>query len=233
MLFPVTPPGVEQKSAWLQIRQQKPDYVLFWSAGVMTPAGIREAQASGFPRDHIYAIWWAGSDHDVKDIGAGAKGYNAITLHNSAAHDKVQDDLRKYVYDKGQGTGPADGIGAIAHTRGMMIAMLQVEAIRTAQDKFGKGKALSSEQVHWGFENLNLTTERLKALGFGEIMRPVKTSCANHMGDDWARIIQWDGGKWEVKSDWYQSDKTYIAPLVKEYADKYAKDKNIKPRTCG
>ena len=233
VLFPVTPPGVEQKSAWLQIRQQRPDYVLFWSAGVMTPAGIREAQASGYPRDHIYAIWWAGSDHDVKDIGAGAKGYNAITLHNSAAHDRVQDDLRKYVYDKGQGTGPADSIGAIAHTRGMMIAMLQVEAIRTAQEKFGKGKALTSEQVHWGFENLNLTTERLKALGFGEIMRPVKTSCANHMGDDWARIIQWDGGKWEIKSGWYQSDKTYVAPLVKEYADKYAKDKNVKPRTCG
>jgi branched-chain amino acid transport system substrate-binding protein len=232
-LFPITPPGVEQKSTWLQIRQQKPDYVLFWSAGVMTPAGIREAQASGYPRDHIYAIWWAGSDHDVKDIGAGAKGYNAITLENSAAHDKVHDDLRKYVYDKGQGTGAPDGVGSLAHTRGMMISMLQVEAIRTAQEKFGKGKALTPDQVHWGFENLNLTAEKLKALGFGEIMRPVKTSCANHMGDDWARIVQWDGAKFEIKSDWYQSDKTFIAPLVKEYADKYAKDKNIKPRTCG
>jgi branched-chain amino acid transport system substrate-binding protein len=233
VLYPVTPPGVEQKSTWLQIRQQRPDYVLFWSAGVMTPAGIREAQASGYPRDHMYAIWWAGSDHDVKDIGAGAKGYNAITLQNSAAHDKVQDDLRKYVYDKGQGTGAADSVGSIAHTRGMMISMLQVEAIRTAQEKFGKGKALTSEQVRWGFENLNITADRLKALGFGEIMRPVKTSCSNHMGDDWARIVQWDGAKWDIKPDWYQSDKTYVAPLIKEYAEKYSKDKNIKPRSCG
>ena len=232
LLLPVTPPGVEQKSTWLQIRQQKPDYVLFWSAGVMTPAGIREAQATGFPREKIYAIWWAGSDHDVKDIGAGAKGYNAITLHNSAAKDKVHDELKKFVYDKGQGTGAADEIGAIAHTRGMMIAMLQVEAIRAAQEKYGKGKALTSEQVRWGFENLNLTADRLKALGFGEIMRPVKTSCSNHMGDDWARIVQWDGSKWETKSDWYQSDKSYIAPLVKEFAEKYAKDKNLKTRSC-
>ena len=232
LLLPVTPPGVEQKSTWLQIRQQKPDYVLFWSAGVMTPAGIREAQATGFPREKIYAIWWAGSDHDVKDIGAGAKGYNAITLHNSAAKDKVHDELKKFVYDKGQGTGAADEIGAIAHTRGMMIAMLQVEAIRTAQEKFGKGKSLTSEQVRWGFENLNLSADKLKALGFGEIMRPVKTSCSNHMGDDWARIVQWDGSKWETKSDWYQSDKSYIAPLVKEFAEKYAKDKNLKTRSC-
>ena len=233
LLYPVTPPGVEQKSTWLQIRQQRPDYVLFWSAGVMTPAGIREAQASGYPREKIYAIWWAGSDHDVKDIGAGAKGYNAITLHNSAAKDKVHDELKKFVYDKGQGTGPGGGIGALAHTRGMMISMLQVEAIRTAQEKYGKGKVMTPEQVRWGFENLNLTADRLKALGFGEVMRPVQTSCANHMGNDWARIVQWDGAKWNIASDWYTSDKTHIDPLVKEYAAKYAKDKNLKPRSCG
>ncbi|WP_213958207.1 MULTISPECIES: ABC transporter substrate-binding protein [unclassified Variovorax] len=231
-LLPVTPPGVEQKSTWLQIRQAKPDYVLFWAAGVMVPAGIREAQASGFPRDKIYAIWWAGSESDVKDIGDGAKGYNAITLHNSAAKDKVQDELKKYVYDKGQGTGSASDAASIAYTRGLMISMLQVEAIRAAQDKFGKGKSLTPEQVRWGFENLDLTTDKLKALGFGEIMRPVKTSCTNHMGNDWARIAQWNGSKWEIKSDWYQSDKTHIDPMIKEYAAKYAKDKNVKPRSC-
>ncbi len=232
-LFPVTPPGVEQKSTWLQIRQQKPDYVLFWSAGVMTPAGVREAQASGYPREKIYAVWWAGSDHDVKDLGAGAKGYNAITIHNSAAKDKVHDELKKFVYDKGQGTaGNASEVGVMAHTRGMMISMLQVEAIRTAQEKFGKGKAMTPEQVKWGFENLDLTADKLKALGFGEVMRPVKTSCSNHMGTDWARIVQWDGGKWNITSDWYQSDKSLIDPLVKELSAKYAKDKNITPRSC-
>ena len=231
-LFPVTPPGVEQKSTWLQIRQQKPDYVMFWSAGVMTPAGIREAQASGYPREKMYAVWWAGSDHDVKDLGAGAKGYNAVTIHNSAAKDAVHDAIRKQVYDKGQGAGPASSVGTLAHTRGVMIAMLQVEAIRAAQEKYGKGKTLTPEQVRWGFENLNLTADRLKALGFGEIMRPVKTSCSNHMGTDWARIVQWDGGKWNITSDWYQADKTHIDPLVKEYAAKYAKEKNITPRNC-
>ncbi|MDZ5455390.1 ABC transporter substrate-binding protein [Azohydromonas lata] len=230
-LFPVTPPGVEQKSTWLQIRQQRPEYVLFWSAGVMTPAGIREAQASGYPRDKIYAIWWAGSDHDVKDLGDAAKGYNAITIHNSAARDKVHDDLKKYVYDKGQGASAGE-IGAMAHTRGMMIAMLQVEAIRTAQEKYGKGKVMTPEQVRWGFENLNLTAERLKALGFSEIMRPVKTSCENHMGTDWARVAQWDGAKWNVTSDWYQADKSLIDPLVKEASAKYAKDKGLKVRSC-
>ena len=233
MLLPVTPPGVEQKSTWLQIRQQRPDYVLLWSAGVMTPAAIREAQSTNFARDKIYSIWWAGSDHDVKDIGAGAKGYNTVTIHNTAERDKVHDDVKAMLYDKGQGTAKdASELGAMAHTRGMVISMLQVEAIRTAQEKYGKGKTMTPEQIRWGYENLNLTQERLDELGFGKILRPFKTSCENHLGTDWARIAQWDGKAWKVVSDWYQADKSMVDPLVKEYGEKYAKEKNVKMRTC-
>jgi len=231
--LPVTAPGVEQKSTWLQVRQQRPDYVLLWSAGVMTPTAVREAQATGYPREKIYGIWWAGSDHDVKDIGAGAKGYNTVTIHNTAEHDKVHDEVKAQLYDKGQGTAKdAKELGAMAHTRGMVISMLQVEAIRTAQEKYGKGKIMTSEQVRWGLENLNLTQERLNELGFGKILRPIKTSCENHMGTDWSRVAQWDGAKWKVASDWYQADKSIVEPLVKEYGEKYAKEKNLKVRSC-
>ena len=233
LLLPVTAPGDEQKSTWLRVRQERPDYVLLWSAGVMTPTAVREAQATNYARDKIYSVWWAGSDHDVKDIGAGAKGYNTVTIHNTAERDKVHDDVKAMVYDKGQGTAKdAAELGALAHTRGMVISMLQVEAIRAAQEKYGKGKPVTPEQVRWGMENLNLTQERLNELGFGKVLRPIKTSCQNHLGTDWARIAQWDGAKWKVTSDWYQADKTMIDPLVKEYADKYAKEKNVKVRSC-
>ncbi len=232
--YPVTAPGVEQKSTWLQIRQQRPDYVLLWSAGIMTPTAIREAQAVGYPREKMYAIWWAGSEGDVRDLGQVAKGYNTVTIHNSAATGRVYQDLKKHVYDKGQGADASgkSTLGTIAHTRGMMISMLQVEAIRTAQEKFGKGQAMTPEQVRWGFENLDLSAERLKELGFDEIMRPVKTSCANHMGDDWSRIAQWDGSAFKVVSDWYQADKAVLDPLVKETSARFAKEKNITPRSC-
>lgn len=232
-LYPVTAPGVEQKSTWLQVRQSRPDYLLLWSAGIMTPTAIREAQAVGYSRDKMYGIWWAGSENDVADLGQVAKGYNAITIENSAGQGKVHADLKKFVYDKGQGTDTEGKYkGTIAYTRGLMISMLQVEAIRTAQEKYGKGKHMTPEQVQWGFENLNITQDRLNQLGFGEIMRPVKTSCKNHMGDDWARIVQWDGAKFKIVSDWYQSDKSFVDPLVKSEAAKYAKEKNITPRTC-
>ena len=42
------------------------------------------------------------------------------------------------------------------YVRGLINAMLGVEAIRTAQEKYGK-KPLTGEQVRWGIENLNLT----------------------------------------------------------------------------
>lgn len=232
-LFPVTAPGVQQKSTWLQIRQQRPDYVILWSAGIMTPTAIREAQAVGYPRDKMYGIWWAASENDVADLGDVAKGYNGITIHNSAEQGRVHQDLKTHVYDKGQGSDSTGKfVGTIAHTRGMIISMLQVEAIRTAQEKFGKGKHMTPEQVQWGFENLNIDQKRLDELGFGNLVRPVKTSCSNHMGDDWARIIQWDGKKFNVVSDWYQSDKSFVDPLVKELGEKYAQEKKLEIRNC-
>jgi branched-chain amino acid transport system substrate-binding protein len=232
-LYPVTAPGVEQKSTWLQVRRTRPDFVLLWSAGIMTPTAIREAQAVGYPRDKMYAIWWASSENDVQDLGQVAKGYNGVTIHNSADHGRVHEDLKKYLYDKGLGTD-TDGkyFGTIGYTRGLMISMLQVEAIRTAQEKFGKGKHMTPEQVQWGMENLNLTTERLEELGFAKLMRPVKTSCEDHMGDDWARIIQWDGSKFNIVSDWYRSEKKYVEPLVKDLGAKYAQEKKLEVRDC-
>ena len=55
--FPVTAPGVEQKSAWLQVRQQRPDYVLLWGWGVMNSTALKEAQATGYPREKMYGVW--------------------------------------------------------------------------------------------------------------------------------------------------------------------------------
>ena len=49
--------------------------------------------------------------------------------------------------------------------------MLGIEAIRTAQAKFGK-KPMTGEQVRWGLENLDLTAERIKELGFEGVLQP-------------------------------------------------------------
>ncbi len=231
-LLPVTAPGVEQKATWLQVRQSKPDYVLLWGWGVMNSTALKEAQATGYPRDKMYGVWWAGAEPDVKDVGVGAKGYNALALQHGAGQDtKVVKDILKYVHDKGQGTGPKDEVGQVLYMRGLIIQMLGVEAVRAAQERFGKGKVMTAEQVRWGLENLNLTQAKLDALGFKGVMRPVSTSCADHMGSTWARIETWDGAKWDFSSDWYQADEQILKPMIKAAADKYATDKKLTRRT--
>lgn len=229
-LLPVTAPGVEQKATWLQVRQHRPDYVLLWGWGVMNSTALKEAQATGYPRDKIYGVWWAGAEPDVRDVGAGAKGYHALALNGSGQQPKVMQDILKFVHEKGQGTGPKDEVGQVLYTRGVIIQMLSIEAVRKAQERFGKGKVMTGEQVRWGLENLSLDQKRLDALGFGGVMRPLQTTCADHMGSTWARVQTWDGAKWNIGNDWYQADESVLKPMVKAGAAKYLADKKMEAR---
>ena len=232
LLLPVAAPGVEQKATWLQIRQHRPDYTLLWGWGVMNSTALKEAQATGYPREKMYGVWWAGAEPDVKDVGEGAKGYNAVALqHGAEPNSKVVKDILAMVFGKGEGTGPKDEVGQVLYMRGAMSAMLGVEGIRAAQERFGKGKVMTGEQVRWGLENLNLTQAKLDALGFAGVMRPISTSCADHMGASWGRIATWDGHKWGFTSDWMQADTQIINPLIKATAAKYAAEKKLAPRT--
>ncbi len=231
-LLPVTAPGVEQKATWLQVRQSKPDYVLLWGWGVMNSTALKEAQATGYPRDKMYGVWWAGAEPDVKDVGAGAKGYHALAMHSSGQQPKVMQDILKFVHAKGQGSGPKDDVGAVLYTRGVVISMLSVEAVRRAQERFGKGKVMTTEQVRWGLENLALDQKKLDALGFNGVIRPLSSSCQDHMGSTWARIQDWDGAKWAPSSDWYQADEQILKPMIKEGGEKYLADKKMTRRVA-
>ncbi len=233
--IPVTAPGVDQKAAWLQVRQNRPDYVLLWGWGVMNSTALKEAQATGYPRDKMYGVWWAGAEPDVKDVGEGAKGYNALALNTSGTQPKVIQDILKTVHDKGQGTGPKDEVGSVLYTRGVIIQALSVEAVRRAQERFGKGKVMTGEQVRWGLENLSLDDKKLATLGLTGVIRPISTSCADHMGSSWARVQTWDGAKWNLGADWYQADEQILKPMVKAGADKYLADKKLTrrdPKDC-
>jgi branched-chain amino acid transport system substrate-binding protein len=214
------------------VRQARPDYVVLWGWGVMNSTAIKEAQATGYPREKMYGVWWAGAEPDVKDVADGAKGYNAVTMQHGAEPDSaIVKSILAQVHDKAQGTGPKEEVGQVLYMRGAMSAMIGIEGIRSAQERFGKGKVMTGEQVRWGLENLNLTQAKLDALGFKGVMRPISTSCMDHMGAAWTRIHTWDGKKWVFTSDWLQADEQILKPLVKATADKYAADKKLVRRT--
>ena len=232
ILLPVAHPGVEQKATWLQIRQARPDNVLLWGWGVMNSTALKEAQATGYPREKMLGVWWAGAEPDVKDVAAGAKGYQALALQHSAEpNSKVVKDVLAQLHAKGQGTGPKEEVGQVLYMRGLILAMLGVEGVRKAQERFGKGKVMTGEQVRWGLENLNLDQKTLDAMGFAGVMRPVQTSCLDHMGASYVRVQTWDGSKWVPGNDWYQADDKLLRGMVLNASRKYAEEKKITPRT--
>ncbi len=231
LTIPVTHPGVEQKAAWLQIRQNRPDYVFLWGWGIMNSTAIKEAAAVRYPRNQMFGVWWAGAEPDVTPAGANAKGYNAITLQHSSGRTALHADILKYVYGKDKGAGPKDEVGQVLYNRGLINAVLVVEAIRTAQGKYGK-KSLTGEQVRWGLENLDVTAARIKELGLDGMMQPLSVSCNDHEGVRRARIQQWTGSEWKFVSGWIEADNTLLRPMVDAAAATYAKEKGIKPVAC-
>lgn len=229
--IPVAAPGSEQKSQWLQIRQQRPDYVLLWGWGVMNSAAVTEAGNVNYPRDKMIGVWWSGAEPDVIPAGEKGAGYKALMLQHPAGKFAIHKDIEKFVSSQGKSLSKPDEIGSVLYNRGLVNSMLGTEAIRTAMAKFGN-KPMTGEQVRWGIEHLDLTADRIKQLGFEGMIGPIKVSCADHEGARLSRVHQWDGKQWKIISDWYTADDGILSPLVKTTAEKYAAEKKITARDC-
>jgi branched-chain amino acid transport system substrate-binding protein len=226
-------PGNEQQSQWLQIRQLKPDYVILWGWGVMNTVAIKSAAKVGYPREKMIGGWWAGAEEDTVPAGDAAKGYTAAVFNVAGANLPLIQDVKKVVYAKGKGNmEDPTRVGSVNYVRGIVHGIITVEAIRKAQEKYGKGKVMTGEQVRWGIENLNLDEARLKALNAAGMMPPLKITCADHEGSGLVKFQTWDGKEWKVVSDWVSPDKAMVRAMVEESAAKYAKEKGITLRDC-
>ena len=230
--FPVAPPGLDQRTVWTQIaRQHRPDYVILWGWGVQNSTALREAAAAGFPADRMIGVWWAGSELDVRPVGGAAVGYKAVAFHAAGADLPVIRAIREQVYARGLGAGDPGQIGSVLYNRGVFNAAVLVEAIRTAQGKYGR-KPLTGAQVAWGFDHLDLTAERLAELGLDGFMQPLRITCADHEGIVPLHVQQWDGAHWLDVSGPIEPRRALIRKLVEESARRLAADRKIEPRAC-
>ena len=230
--FAVDHPGQEQKATWLQIRRLRPDYVFMWGWGVMNQVAIQEAAAIQFPMDHFIGVWWSGSENDVIPAGDAAKGYKAGTFHSVGATAKIHEDILEHIYGGDLAEAKKNGFGEVLYNRGLVNAMFGVEAVRTAQAKFGN-RRMTGAEVRWGLENLDVTEARLEELGFGDgFTRPIKVTCEDHEGSGPVLIQQWDGEQWNLVSDWIAPIREVVRPMVEEAAAAFAAENNITPRDC-
>ena len=112
-----------------------------------------------------------------------------------------------------------------------MNGILNVEAVRIAQAKFGN-RTLTGDEVRWGFENLRLDPKRVEELGAKDLFHSINVTCANHEGDGLVTFQQWDGEQWQVVSDWIAPDWALLRPIIEKSAAAYAAENNITPRDC-
>ncbi|MDE0591129.1 ABC transporter substrate-binding protein [Halocynthiibacter sp. C4] len=224
-------PGQEQKSQWLQIRREKPDYVLMWGWGVMNQVAIQEAANIRFPMENFIGVWWSGGEHDVIPAGDGANGYKAVTFHNVGSDFPVFEDVQKYVVDAGKAAGNGDQIGTAVYNRGFYAAMLAAEAARNAQKIAGKSDITAADMLK-GMESLEITEERMAELGMPNFGPSFTVTCENHGGPGLGAIQQWDAAaqEWSLISDFAPSDTEIIDALVMEDSMAFAKENNIEER---
>ena len=229
-LLAVDHPGQEQKSQWLQIRRDRPDYVLLWGWGVMNQVAIQEAANIRFPMENFIGVWWSGSENDVIPAGDGANGYKALTFHQPGGDAPIFADIQKHVVDKGLAAGAGDQIGTVLYNRGLYSAMLAAEAIKDAQAANGTPD-ITAGMLRDAMESLSITEERMASVGMPGFGPSFEVTCENHGGPGLVGVAQWDATSktWSLVSDFKPTDAEVIDALIKEDSEAFAKENNIAP----
>ncbi|MEL6219800.1 MAG: ABC transporter substrate-binding protein [Pseudomonadota bacterium] len=231
MLLPVDHPGQEQKATWLQVRKERPDYVIMWGWGVMNQVAVKEAASIRFPMDKFIGVWWSAAETDVLPAGDAADGYKAIAMHGVGDGFPIYADLKTHVYDKGLSAGAGDQYGTVLYNRGMMAAMLAAEAAKKAQEIHGTAE-ITPAMMRDGMEALAVTEEVLAANGLPEFMPTFDVSCENHGPPGLGAIQQWDAGSktWSLITPFIAADRQVVDPLIEEDSAAFASEAGLSPR---
>ncbi len=232
--FPVAGKDMQnQGSQWLNVRKERPDWMIMWGWGAMNATAVKEAKKIRFPLDKFIGNWWAGAHADLDPVGEDGKGYLAANFSGIGADYPALQDVIKHVVDKGNSKADKEKIGDVLYNRGLFNAVIVAEAIATAQKETGK-KVITGEDMRIGLEKFDLSDARLKELGLEGFTGSVKGDCADHEGGGSVFIQQWDGKDWKRVTDLIAPMTDVVGPLLEEAAAKYVSDKpDWETQTCG
>jgi branched-chain amino acid transport system substrate-binding protein len=222
-LYPVPATEMQnQSSQWLNVRRDKPDYMVMYGWGAMQPTAVKEAAKVSYPMDKFISIWWI-NEEDAASAGDASKGLKSLNWHAVGDNFPAIADIKKYVNDKNLTQTDKSHVGKVLYNRGVYNSMLIAEAIRNAQKLSGK-KTVNGEDVRRGLETLNITEARFKEMGLAGFAGPVKLSCEDHNGHFSTFMQEWDGTKWAKVSGDIKPMADKVTPLLsaaaKDYTDK-------------
>ena len=219
-LYPVAGTEMQnQSSQWLSVRRDKPDWMMMFGWGALHPTALKEAAKVNYPMERFISNFWV-SDHDVRAGGDAAKGFRQVAFHAAGTAFPALNDIKTLVIDKGVTDTPKDQPGEVLYNHGIYNAMLIAEAITQAQKLSGR-KMVTGEDVRRGFEAIDLTAARLKAIGLEGFTDPLKLSCADHNGHGRISVQSWDGTKWVRLAEPAPPMIAVTQPLVEAAAKDY------------
>ncbi len=213
--FPYTPPGNDQAAIWTQVRRARPDWVVFWGAGVGQTTALSEAVRNGMAMDRLSSsVWLSESDMDV----AGKEATKGVLKFEAAAggrSPKVIQDIIREVTGKGKGAGPENKIGTSYYNLGVMMGAIMLEGVRKAFEKAPNGPITGP----WLNEGLTSITD-FSAEG---LMPAMTTTHDDHQGGGRGRIVRWDGTKFVPQTDWFTANQDIVWAEIKKYSEEFKK----------
>ena len=213
-IFAVPPPGVEMGAQVLDITQRyRADFVIAHLFGRSPSVSIKELKRVGYPLRKVVSFVWGAAEADIEAAGgmAVAEGYYAMQFAGVGQDFPVLNEIRE-MYRKEGKEPPKEMASTVYYNRGVLIAAIQLEAIRNALKLKPDGK-ITGEDVKKGFE-------RIKGFTLGGLVPPLEITPTDHEGGGWVQVWQVRGGKLVRVTDWYKAYPDVIQKELKLAAEK-------------
>ena len=232
-MFPVAGKEMQAQSAqWLNVRKERPDWMIMWGWGSMNPTAIKEAAKIRYPMDRFIGNWWSSAHADLVPVGEAGKGYVGANFSGIGTEFPALQDVIKYVVEPGNSQADPSTVGNVLYNRGLYNAVIVAEAIATAQKITGK-KSITGADMRVGLENFKLDSARLGELGLAGFTGDLSGSCSDHEGGGSVFFQQWNGTDWEKITDPITPMTDIVGPLLKAAAEAYVSDKpEWKTQSC-
>ncbi len=213
--FPYTPPGNDQSAIWPQVRRARPDWVMFWGAGVGQTTALTEAIRNGLDMSRMSSsVWISESDMDV--VGAeAAKGVLKVEPCVSGRDPKIIQDILKEVVGPGKGAGPENKVGTAYYNYGVMITAVILEGVRMAVEKAPDGPVTG--------EWLNAGLQSIKDFTAEGLIPSTTVTPEDHQGGGGGRIAHWDGEKFVADTDFFTANQDVVWEQIRKYSEEFKK----------
>jgi len=210
--FAVPPPGVEMGAQVLDIAQRfRADFVISHLFGGAPAVSIKELKRVGYPLKKVIGFVWASAEANIEAAGGFgvAEGYYTMQFAGVGSDYPVLNEIRE-MYKKEGKPAPKEKASSVFYNRGVLIAALHVEAIRSALKAKPNGK-ITGADVKNGFEQISNFT-------LGGLVPPLKITATDHEGGGLVQIWQVKGGKFVKVTDWFSAYPDVLAKHIKEAA---------------